>query len=199
MQKQLDFISLIDKATNSRRGRKATVKSKIICKGNPGSRKKIRPFRRKEALHVTLRSSQAKGAWSFLKHDNYFAIMELLESLKRRFHITIEKQSINGNHLHLLLRAQTKENLSGFLRALSGLIVRKITGSERGAKLESEQRHRSKTNRPEKFWDHRPFSRIVTLGRDFANVVKYIAMNINESIGDRSLGRYFGKRTEIRL
>lgn len=198
MKQQIDFISLIDKATEkitARRGRKATAKSKTICKGNPGSRKRIRPFHRKQALHVTLRSSQAKGTWSFLKHDNYFLILDLLESLKRNFEITIEKQSINSNHLHLLLRAKTKEDLSGFLRALSGLIVRRITGAEKGNKLDLERQ----TGKQRKFWDHRPFSRIVVFGQDFANVVKYIAMNINESIGDRSLGRYFGKSKVLRV
>lgn len=198
MKQQIDFISLIDTATKkatARRGRKTSVKSKTICRGNPGSRKRIRPFHRKQALHVTLRSSQAKGAWSFLKHDNYFLILELLESLKRNFEITIEKQSINSNHLHLLLRAKTKEDLSGFLRSLSGLIVRKITGAERGCRLESEKR----AGKARKFWDQRPFSRIVVFGKDFANVVKYIAMNINESIGDRSLGRYFGKSKVLRV
>lgn len=182
MSKQLNFISLIDSETNAKsRERKTTRRSKIVYKGNPGSRKKIRPFHRKQALHVTMKSSQAKGKWSFLKHDNYFSVLELIESLKQRFSITIEKQSINSNHLHLLLRAKTKDDLSGFLKALSGLIVRKVTGSQKGNSLKA------------KFWDQRPFSRIVSFGRDFRNVVKYIGMNMNESIGDHSLGRYFGK------
>lgn len=188
MQKQLNFISLIDAASHQKsRGRKTTEKSRTICKGNPGSRKKIRPFSRKHALHVTMKSSQAKGAWSFLKYENYFAIQELLESLKHRFDITIEKQSINSNHLHLLLRARSKHDLSGFLKSLSGLIVRKITGTQKGRRLKA------------KFWDQRPFSRLVAFGRDFTNVVKYIAMNINESIGDRSLGRYFSGKAILRV
>lgn len=188
MQKQIDFISLIDAATATKKpGRKASARSKIICNGNPGSRKKVRPFNRKQALHVTMQSSQAKGAWGFLRHDNYFTILDLIERLRIRFQITVEKQSINSNHLHLLLRAKDKKALSGFLRALSGLIVRQITKTERGQKLS------------QKFWNQRPFSRIVTFGRDFAGVVKYIVMNVNESIGDRSLGRYFGARKILQV
>lgn len=188
MQKQMDFISLIDAAAAiKKRGRKSTAKSKNVCNGNPGSRKKIRPFNRKQALHVTMHSSQAKGAWSFLRYENYFMILDLIERLRIRFQITVEEQSINGNHLHLLLRANDKRALSGFLRALSGLIVRQITRTERGQKL------------LQKFWDQRPFSRIVAFGRDFRGVVKYIKMNINESIGDLSLGRYFKKWIEIQV
>lgn len=191
MQKQLDFISLIDQATKARKpGRKATQKSKAIYKGNPGSRKKVRPFHRKMALHVTMRSSQAKGARSFLKHDNYFFILDLIERLRLRFQITVEKQSINSNHLHLLIRARDKDSLTGFLRSLSGLIVRYMTGAERGNKLNTKQG---------KFWNHRPFSRLVSFGRDFAAVIKYITMNIDESIGDLSLGRYFSQKKVLQV
>ena len=39
----------------------------------------------------------------------------------------------------------------------------------------------------ESFWDARPFSRLVSWGRDFKNVARYLMINVAESLGESRL------------
>ena len=153
------------------------LKAKREFKGRPCDRKAKRPFSSKHALHIVLKAQPPKGK-SFLKYSNYFSVLEIIERQSRRFKIKIPKQSINSNHIHLLLQTKSKTALSGFLRAVSGLISRKILSVERGKTAGL------------KLWLHRPYSRIITWGREFARVVKYIKINIEEGIGTKESRRY---------
>jgi REP element-mobilizing transposase RayT len=124
-----------------------------------------RVFNPKQPLHVVLKSSKAKGARSLLLHSRRIAV--ILSEQSDRHHIRLLQVANAGNHLHLLLEAPSRDFLSAFLRAISGRIAQIVmpTESECG------------------FWDARPFSRIVSKGRELRNVAKYLGMNSTEMIG----------------
>ena len=69
----------------------------------------------------------------------------------------------------LLIRGRTIAGIQAFLRVFSGQLAMKITGGRKGNKL------------LERFWDARPFTRLVNWGTDFSNVVDYIFRNILET------------------
>ena len=76
----------------------------------------------------------------------------------------------SGNHLHILLKISTKDGFKRFLRTISGLIARWVTGAVKG--------------KPQgKFWDELAFSRIVTWGRDLFHTRFYVLLNEMESQG----------------
>jgi hypothetical protein len=70
--------------------------------------------------------------------------------------------------------------LRGFLRAVCGLIARKVTGRERGLPSNALK---SAGSDESGFWDARPFSRVVAWGKDFAGLKNYLHMNRLEAIG----------------
>jgi REP element-mobilizing transposase RayT len=128
-----------------------------------------RPFSRKLPLHVVMRSSQAKGSHSLSLHNRKIEAA-LFEEATRQ-HLKLHSAANAGNHLHLLVQAPSREQLSAFLKAVSGRIAMIVTGARKGASLSS------------KFWDQRPFTRLVNAGRDFMAVRQYLAMNSTESAG----------------
>ncbi len=141
-----------------------------LLKGSHPKTKRV--FNPKLPLHVVLKSSKAKGACSLLRHSRRIA--SILSEQSDRHHIRLLQVANAGNHLHLLLEAPSRDYLSAFLRAISGRIAQMATrtGAERG------------------FWDARPFSRIVSKGRELRNVARYLGINSTEMAGiSRSLAR----------
>lgn len=126
----------------------------------------------KKALHLVLRSSHATGARSF-KNEKYEAcIWEIVSHHAKRTGISIYEYANGGNHLHLLIRAKHREDYIAFIRIISGLIARIVGRSERGKPLKN------------KFWDARPFSRVVSFARkEFRSAKAYLLRNNLEAIG----------------
>ncbi len=134
-----------------------------------GKRKERRPFSSRRAIHVVMRSSQAKGPWSLLLFCGF--IRGLLWSLSRKFSVTVYEIAIVGSHIHLLLRAKEAEGFKKFLMVLSGRIVQHITGARKGLPLQT------------KFWDNIPFTRLVNFGRAFEVAKRYVEQNTLEALG----------------
>lgn len=147
-----------------------------------GKRKSARPFDPKQALHVVLRSSKAKGKLSMLSPQNCNHIETLLERLKKRWNVRVYRYANVGNHLHLLIRARSRAHWQGFIRELSGGIAMIVTGAKKGNRLKRVKA----TNGSEEsrgFWDYLVFTRIVAFGRDFNGVARYVSTNLWESFG----------------
>jgi REP element-mobilizing transposase RayT len=133
--------------------------------------KKARPFRSKLALHVVLKSSSAVGSKSFKCFDD--EIETIIETQAKRHFVRVYGAANAGNHLHLVVQAPSKDYLSAFLKAVSGRIAQLVEG------LGKEQT-REAFKKP--FWDSRPYSRLLTWGREFKNVCRYIGINATETV-----------------
>ena len=72
----------------------------------------------------------------------------------------------------MLIRAKHRDSYNKFIRVITGLIARHVGGTQKGRPLK------------EKFWDARPFTRIVSFAkREFATVKTYLLRNVLEAIG----------------
>ena len=60
---------------------------------------------------------------------NKAIISQLFFELSEKFQVKIYNNSLNSNHIHLLVKAKTQKDLHGFLRVLAGQIAQKITGA----------------------------------------------------------------------
>jgi hypothetical protein len=137
-------------------------------KSNP---KSARPVSIKRSMHLVLRSSLAKGKLTFLQRERSRQVERIIHSQGRRFGVKVYRLSNAGNHLHLIVLPGSRRGFSGFLRSITGLIARATLGAERG------------NAKSIKFWDARPFSRIVEWGKDFRNACRYLAQNTLEAWG----------------
>jgi REP element-mobilizing transposase RayT len=135
--------------------------------------KTARPLDGKKALHVVLKSSQAKGDKSFKAKTNEAPIWDIVKNHADRLGIKIYEYANGGDHLHILLRARHRSEYNAFIRTISGLIARLVGKSERGSPLKRKR-----------FWDARPFSRIVSFAkREFQTAKTYFLRNALEAIG----------------
>ena len=128
-----------------------------------GRRKERRPISTKHPLHIVLRSNLA-GAFSPCNRS-----LELLVVAQaRKFNIKIYNWSANWTHIHLLVKVQQREDYIKFIRALTAILTLRL-------------RQADKLNG--KLFDLRPFTRIVTWGRDFKNAFQYQTLNQLEAHG----------------
>ncbi len=134
-----------------------------------GKRKTQRPFDPKRALHLTLRSTRARGSRSLLL--NKWRVWGLLQKVSEKHQIRVYRFANVGNHLHLLVQARKRAQLQGFLREFAGGVANLVTGAIKG--------------RPEKFWDGLAWSKIVDWGRQFQNAARYVLLNVLEGMGTR--------------
>jgi REP element-mobilizing transposase RayT len=102
---------------------------------------------------------------------NKALISLLLFEVAEKFEVKIYNNSLNSNHIHLLVKAPTQKSLHDFLRVLAGQISQRITGAVRGKK------------NPFSFWLRPAWKRIVHWGRDFFSLHRYIYQNQMETLG----------------
>jgi len=141
-----------------------------------------RPLAVKRTMHVVLKSSLAKGEWSFRRHKK--AIASILEKFAARGGIRLISVANVGNHIHIHLKLGNRRTYAPFIRAITSAIAMKVTGRSRWNKIEGV-----------KFWDRRPFSRIVIGRRGYLTMQDYLRINKYEGdTGNRRLAEYFVRR-----
>src|ERR1700734_1025794 len=137
-----------------------------------GNAKTTRPMVTKRAIHFVIKSTMAKGEWSFLTKRNTSYIKQLLQTLPTKYGVTIYQQSINGNHIHLLFRIHSRDLYKSFVSRLTGRLTQFITGCRKGKPL------------GKRFFDNVPFSRIVEWGQDYVGAKAYVLQNELEATGE---------------
>ncbi len=143
-------------------------------------RRARRPLNMKQSHHLTMKSHHAIGARSLFRHKKM--ILGLIKKNSSKFHVKVYEYAIQGNHIHLLVKAQCREEIQNFFRVIAGHIAQRIlkdcplTQLPGGApsKLTGCKKNQRK------FWSYLLYSRIVSWGREFTTVAKYIQLNTLE-------------------
>ena len=131
-------------------------------KSNP---KIKRPLTTKHAIHLVLKSELARGNKSFLRARNVDRIDRIVRSSAKKFGVRLYHFVNVGNHIHLVVKLHDTQTYSSFIRAVTGLIARHVLQAQRNAA------------KGIKFWQARPFTRLVTWGRDYNRVKRYMEKN----------------------
>jgi REP element-mobilizing transposase RayT len=159
--RQLKFHSLTKRQTARHFGG-------ILLRGNA---KEKRPLSNKDAIHLVLKSQLAVGGRSFLQKKNSVRIESIIRKAAADNGLKIYHFVNVGNHLHLVVKLQQSNLAAGraafhsFIRAVTGLIARHVLGAERN------------NRKGIKFWQARPFTRILSWGRDYNFICRYMAKN----------------------
>ncbi|MEQ1665454.1 MAG: transposase [Bdellovibrionales bacterium] len=146
-----------------------------------GKRKLRRPLDIKKPIHLVLRADISKSG-SLLRRQNQ--INKMIYKYAIKFGVKVYKKAIVSNHIHFVLKFSHRFNYTSFVRALSGVLAKSF-----GVK-----------------WKFRPFTRVITWGRDFKNTLKYVLRNELEALGvityqprkSRRLKSYVDPRTRRR-
>jgi hypothetical protein len=113
-----------------------------------GNARHQRAFRRFEWMHICLRSEKATGRLGFLNPRNFLKIQKILRDARKQYSIDIADFANGGQQLHLRLRTGRREDFQNFLRQVTCLIARDITGARKGQPFG-------------RFWDGLCYSRVL--------------------------------------
>ena len=134
-----------------------------------------RPLATKNSMHLVLRSSKATKDWSFRKPKNQALINKIVAQFSRKFGVRVLDLANVGNHLHFHIQLRNRHTYPKWIRAVTAAIAMGITGMNRWTG--------GKSHPGDKFWDYRPFTRVVQGFRDFLNLQDYILINKFEGMG----------------
>jgi REP element-mobilizing transposase RayT len=115
------------------------------------ARKTVRAIGIRQPNHVTFKARLP------ILRANHLVVKQLVRETQRRYGIRIRALAIMDNHLHFLIQTPSREAFQNSLRFLSGQIALKLSHG--------------------KLWLRRCWSRVVTWGRDYLNVKRYIEAN----------------------
>lgn len=120
-------------------------------------------------MHLVLRSTKAVGKWSFIKHRK--KVWGILDKFAKKYAVKVISRGNAGNHLHLQIQLSSRHFYRAFIRAVTAAIAMAVTGTSRWNKLGI------------KFFDRRPFSRVIIGRRAFLTVRDYVRVNHLEGYG----------------
>jgi len=143
-----------------------------------------RPLDTKNTMHLVLRSSKATGEWAFWRPQNKVKIKLIISKFSQKYGIKVLSMANVGNHLHFQIKLGNRYGYKPFIRAITSAIAMAITGASRWNRLKHESKDR--------FWDRRPFTRVVQGLRAFLSLKNYIQINQLEGFGlQRPQARFF--------
>lgn len=146
-----------------------------------GHRKLERPLSTTRPIHLVLKSHKAKGELSFLTHKNKPFIESLIKEKAKKFGVRISEFVNVGNHLHLKIRITSRERFQKFLKSITTLIARKITGARRGITFG-------------KFWQGQAFTRVLNSKFEELNLYGYIKANKIEAVDSKAAREEYLKK-----
>lgn len=136
-----------------------------------------RPLATKDTMHLVLRSSKAVGEQSFKRPKNAARIRQIVNKFAFKYGVKIISLANVGNHLHFHIKLTNRFTYRPFIRAITSAIAMAVTGASRWNPLKMQAKDR--------FWDYRPFTRVVQSFRAFLNLKDYIQINKLEGYGCR--------------
>lgn len=204
---KLRSLKPVQKRTR-RRGRQLswlpTIKDSLGGMRRETHAKVARPLDSGKPLHVCMRSEQAKGAKT-MQGRNRLKVDGIVASTSKKMSVRLVKYVNVGNHLHLVVKLPgrgmiARRQYAKWIRALTGLIAYEIGGASKGGGrndaggrsrgraettkfLASDSGAGVKVPRTKKFWDSRPFTRVVHGLRGFKIIDRYVLKNEFEAMG----------------
>ena len=147
-------------------------------------RSQSRPLDTKHTMHLILRSLRATGEWSFWKPKNKNEIKRIVSKFSTKYGIKILSLANVGNHLHFQIKLTNRYTYKPFIQAITSAIAMAVTGASRINPLKKEAKDR--------FWERRPFTKVVMGFKAFLNLRDYIEINRLEGFGfTRPQARFF--------
>jgi REP element-mobilizing transposase RayT len=125
-------------------------------------------------VHLTLRSLKAKGDYSFQHSSKRQRVKSFVYSFSELKGVKILSYANVGNHIHLHIKLHSHRLYVAWIKGLtSGLAM--ISHGLEGLKKLGELK--------QKFWDQRPFTRVIRNFKHFLNTKAYLEVNVLEGMG----------------
>jgi REP element-mobilizing transposase RayT len=141
-------------------------------KEHKGKRKKKRNLPKRKPIHLIL-----KSRYILLTHKGW--IQEKINQYGKKFFIKVHNLAICGDHIHFALEIPHRDEYKKFIRALTGVIARKMGKG---------------------MWSLIPLTKVFEWGKPFRYLMAYITRNQEETDGLRAYKpRKYSKKDRTRI
>ena len=142
-----------------------------------------RPLACKEALHIVFKINKSRLRCQGLRSSRSFSLIhQIVKRYSLNFFVKIEQVSVQGDHIHCLVRTNRRSHFHFFFRVVAGQIAQRF--QKEGLLIEPTK---AVTGTPPVqgtgLWKFRPFSRVVRGWRAHKIVRDYIQLNEQEARG----------------
>ena len=146
-----------------------------------------RPISSRDPIHLVFKANRENVPGGLRAPRRYRLIYLLCDRYARRFFIKIESVSVQGDHLHFIVRTSRRSTLQNFLRVFSGQVSQQLanngltrSGDVTDTPAIASPGRGSKSlvvNERQKFWKYRPFTRVVKSYQAHRIVQNYVRLN----------------------
>jgi REP element-mobilizing transposase RayT len=156
----------------------------------------LRPLSTKEPIHLVLKTQRCTLRTGTLRSPYGRAIIDIIiKKYAQRFFVKIDQYSIQGDHIHFLIRAPRRSRYQYFFRVIAGQIAQQflasgllkaMTGAPLNHKIAAKDQGEPGFRNGESstgLWMYRPFTRVVRGYRAYRIVRDYIQLNECEAKG----------------
>lgn len=171
-----------------------------LCHGgtlrNKRAGRGARPLSSKEPLHLVLKVWRKHLRSESLRTPaNFQLIQDIIRQYSKKFFVKIEQISIQGDHLHALIRTSRRSQFQHFFRVVSGQIAQRfqIEGRLKFVTIPAAQAaatSKIKTPQPKaktkgtRLFKYRPYTRVVRGRKAYQTAKNYIQLNEQEAKGN---------------
>ena len=143
--------------------------------------RKQRPLSSREPLHLVFKARRyVIKESSFRGRRSYMLCHAIIRKYSVKFFVKIEQVSIQGDHIHLLVRCSRRTHYQSFFRVVAGQIAQSF---QKHGLLKSVTDTPNKPATHRKLWMYRPFTRVVRSFRALKILRDYIQLNEQEALG----------------
>jgi putative transposase len=157
---------------------------------NKRAGRKERPISSRDPIHLVFKANREKIPGGLRSPRRYRLIHGLQEKYAKRFYIKIDSLSVQGDHLHLIIRTSRRSGLQNFLRVFSGQVSQQLANlgltsfsSVTDTTTKALDRRGHLGGSCGKLWKYRPFTRVVKSYRAYRVVQNYVRLNELEAQG----------------
>jgi REP element-mobilizing transposase RayT len=85
-----------------------------------------RPLSTRDSIHLVFKANREVVRGGFRQSRRFALIHHLVQKYKFKFYVKVEQLSIQGDHLHLLIRTGRRSNYQSFFRVVAGQIAQQF-------------------------------------------------------------------------
>ena len=143
----------------------------------------------KDPIHIVFKVNRECVQGGLRQPRRFRRIHQLCDRYAKRFFIKPDKMSIQGDHIHLVVRTARRSGLQNFLRVLAGQVAQRFESEGLARRVfvadadRDAGRNTDHVERRHKFWKYRPFTRVVKGRRAYVTVTHYVQLNELEATG----------------
>jgi len=147
---------------------------RLLC----GKRKSARPLSTKKPIHLILKCS---GKSVFNPSNR--KLENLIRNQANKYGIKVYEVALNWTHIHLLIKLPSRDAYVAFIRTVTSLIVSFVSKSKSFISKANGVNLKTKALDLKSIFDLRPYTKILSWGKQFQRVVEYVELNTLEALG----------------